>query len=565
MTRKRWIAVIAVVVLVAIAGVGYYFLFGQGAATLNRWIGDKLVAVAADYLNPRLTFKSFQYHYPLTAILEDVQLTIDDPATPGATVTIFAARRLALDMAEIPRSDQPLRIQKLTLEGPEICLISATGTQGPILGFSNLLKEQPGQAGLPPTPLSSVFEIRLIEVRDLAVVYDTRKSGVKPMTLDHITTTLKVEPAAAQSGWYAMALDLDRKPVFTTHVAGHFNLDSMLLEAKEFKLALKVGRAQDSLLPPEIQEVLKAHDVTGDLAVAASGTVPLTNLPALKLETTLTLKGGNVAAGDHHIPIEKLDVRCHAADGVLHLEALNVGTLGGRVEAQGQFGLTGDKPAHVELAVAGVRLEQALRNPSGADSEFRGAVDGRVMWDAPPATAMTASRGNGTVRITEGHLAALPVLGDVLDGLSKAMAVAHLGSGPPTDTADGVFTFEGDRVNFSRLDLVTAWAVARGAGDVYFDGKLDLTLNAGPLEKIESILGKPGDLVGKAGGALGKDGALGAAGSVVGEAGKALSSIGKFVGKTAGSVTDQVMAYAVTGTVDDVKVGVKVAPGLHLP
>lgn len=559
MTRRRWIAVIVAGVLVAIAGVGYYFLFGQGAATLNRWIGDKLVAVAADYLNPRLTFKSFRYHYPMTAILDDVRLTADDPATPGATVTIFAARRLTLDMAEIPRSDQPLRIQKLTLDGPEVRLISATGTQGPILGFSNLIKAQPGQAGQPPTPLSSVFEIRLIEVRDLAVVYDTRRSGVKPMTLDHITTRMTVEPAAAEPGWYAMALDLDRKPVFTTHLAGRVNLDSMLLEAKELKLALKLGREQDSLLPPEIQEVLKAHDVTGDLALAASGTVLLTNLPASKLEATLTLAGGNVAAGDHRIPIEKLDVRCRAADGTLRLEALTVATLGGRVEAQGQFGLTGDMPAHVELAVADVRLEQALRNPSGADSEFRGAVSGRVTWDAPLASAMTASRGNGDVRITEGHLAAIPVLGDVLDGLGKVMAVAHLGSTQPTDTADGVFTFEGDRVNLSRLDLATAWAVARGSGDIYLNGNLDLTLNAGPLEKIESVLGKPGELVGRAGGALGT------AGDVVGVAGKALGTVGKFVGKAAGAVTDQVMAYAVTGTVQDVKVGVKVAPGLHLP
>ena len=128
-----------------------------------------------------------------------------------------------------------------------------------------------------------------------------------------------------------------------------------------------------------------------------------------------------------------------------------------------------------------------------------------------------------------------------------------------TDTADGVFTFEGDRVNLSRLDLATAWAVARGSGDIYLNGNLDLTLNAGPLEKIESVLGKPGELVGRAGGALGT------AGDVVGVAGKALGTVGKFVGKAAGAVTDQVMAYAVTGTVQDVKVGVKVAPGLHLP
>ena len=99
-----------------------------------------------------------------------------------------------------------------------------------------------------------------------------------------------------------------------------------------------------------------------------------------------------------------------------------------------------------------------------------------------------------------------------------------MGSGRPSDTADMAFTFEGDRVNFSKVFVVTPVAALRGHGDIYFDTHMDMLFNAGPLEKIESMLGQVGDFLGK--------------------------------------MTDEVSAYTLTGTLGEPKVGVKVAPNL---
>jgi hypothetical protein len=86
------------------------------------------------------------------------------------------------------------------------------------------------------------------------------------------------------------------------------------------------------------------------------------------------------------------------------------------------------------------------------------------------------------------------------------------------------FTFEGNRVNFNKVFVVTRVAALHGHGDIYFDTHMDMLFNAGAVEKIESMLGK----------------------------------IGAFLGR----MSDEVSAYTVTGTLGDPKVGIKVAPNL---
>ena len=62
---------------------------------------------------------------------------------------------------------------------------------------------------------------------------------------------------------------------------------------------------------------------------------------------------------------------------------------------------------------------------------------------------------------------------------------------------------------------------------VYFDQRLNMRFNGGPLEKGESLLGG--------------------------------------VGRVLGKISDQVAVYAVTGTVDLPEVTVKIAPALRFP
>jgi hypothetical protein len=100
--RHTLIIAIPVIVILLVAGVVLFLIYGTGSASVQRWIAGQLGAVAGNYLNPRLSLGALRYQYPLTAVVDDVRLVADDPAKAGATVDIFVAKRVTLEMAEIP-------------------------------------------------------------------------------------------------------------------------------------------------------------------------------------------------------------------------------------------------------------------------------------------------------------------------------------------------------------------------------------------------------------------------------------------------------------------------------
>ncbi|MBE3109491.1 MAG: hypothetical protein IMZ46_03095 [Acidobacteria bacterium] len=238
----------------------------------------------------------------------------------------------------------------------------------------------------------------------------------------------------------------------------------------------------------------------------------------------MTLAGGNFAAGEHRFPLERLQVLWTMADGRGALEKLEMDLLGGRLEGRGQFALKDPMDGRVELKFADMRLEQCLRNAEGGEGKYRGALSGEIDWQGPLTDARKQSRGNGTIRIADGRLDQLPVLSTLINVVSKTMKATGMSSGRTGDTADVAFTFEGDRMNFNKVDVVTRVAVLRGHGDIFFDTHMDMLFNAGALEKIESMLGK----------------------------------VGAFLGR----ISDEISAYTMTGTLAEPKVGFTVAPNL---
>jgi hypothetical protein len=523
MKHKLMIAIPVAGVLL-VAGVALFLvLSGTGSAAVERYVADQVSAAAADNLNPRLSFTALRYHYPLTTVLNDVRLVADDPAKPGATVDIFVAKHVTLEMAEIPRSGQPLRIQKLTLDHPEFRAVCVGEKDSRLVGYGDLLRNQP--AAQPAVKLTDVFEIRLIQIVDGLVVYKSRRPGAKPMKIDQISFHLNVEPAkGSEAGWYTMEMDLERKPVFSTHFAGRVNLDTRVVDVQPVRVELRLGRAQDHYLPPEIQAMLKEHEVSGNLVVEASGSVNAGDWRASGLKAQVTLADAHFASGEHHFPMARLEILWTMADGRGKLEKLDANLLGGQLEGTGEVALADPMGGHVDLTLSHIRLEQCLRNEAGENSKFRGDLSAQIGWHGPLTDALKQSQGSGTLRIADGRLDQIPVLSSIINAVTKTMKAVHLGSGRPSDTADVAFTFEGDRVNFNKVFVVTRMAALHGHGDIYFGNRMDMLFNAGALEKIESLLGQ----------------------------------VGAFMGK----MSDEVSAYTVTGTLDDPQVGVKVAPSL---
>ena len=51
-------------------------------------------------------------------------------------------------------------------------------------------------------------------------------------------------------------------------------------------------------------------------------------------------------------------------------------------------------------------------------------------------------------------------------------------------------------MHFTKIDLRAPTYAIRGDGDLYFNQNLNMTINAGPLERIQSGLGTVGDILG---------------------------------------------------------------------
>jgi hypothetical protein len=302
------------------------------------------------------------------------------------------------------------------------------------------------------------------------------------------------------------------------------NIDTRVVDVQPVRVELKLGREQDHYLPPQIQSILKEHEVSGDLVVEASGSVHASDWRASSLKAQVTLAGGNFAAGEHHFPVDRLQILWTMADRRGRIEKIDSDLLGGKLEGTGQVALGDPMDGRVDLTLSHVRLEQCLRNAAGGEGKYTGDLSGQIGWHGPLTDALKQSRGNGTIRIADGRLDQVPVLSVLINAVTKTMKAVHISSGRPSDTADMAFTFEGNRVNFNKVFVVTRVAALHGHGDIYFDTRLDMLFNAGAVEKIESMLGR----------------------------------VGAFLGR----MTDEVSAYTLTGTLGEPKVGVKVAPNL---
>ena len=92
-------------------------------------------------------------------------------------------------------------------------------------------------------------------------------------------------------------------------------------------------------------------------------------------------------------------------------------------------------------------------------------------------------------------------LSDHIDGFDVVMPYKHsfvsvLSLANPFDRASFKFALQPDHVAISKSEVVTAMMAMRATGKVYYDGRLDLMVNAGAMEKVQAELGPIGELFG---------------------------------------------------------------------
>jgi hypothetical protein len=194
----------------------------------------------------------------------------------------------------------------------------------------------------------------------------------------------------------------------------------------------------------------------------------------------------------------------------------------------------------LEMKVMGMLLQDLLAAKNqGEPPKFAGKVDGDAQVNVPMRILRQTVRGRtsgelpenwgkGTLQLTEGRLIRIPVFQKMSEAIRKAAKMVGVGSDTPTykDRLNLTMTGAGDRINYDDVTFIGTYVAARGKGSMTVaDHRLDLMFNAGPIEKMQQLLGQ-------------------------------------HIGGAIATVTDKVLSYRVTGTFHEPQVKVEVAGGV---
>ncbi len=574
--------VLGLVIVLGIAGaVVFWQVSRAGSGALERWIGGQLQSIANGFLVPQLSFDDLDYEYPGTVRLKKLRLTAEDTANPGKFIDIVAADEVTVALAEVPSVGKPLLIEKIILDKPLFQAVAVSPESSEFVGFSNLIRQsapetgestepsetpagQPADTGEAPTQkLSDVFQMRLVQLIDGRIVYDPRIPDTVPMELNEINTRLDIEPTEA--GTYALSVKIARDPVFSLAVSGNLNLDHFSAQGIQLLLNADLGQEKADYLPPQIQQILSEHEVRGALALKVTGDLPIMQYMDGDIDTELTVTDSHFAAGDFRAPVERLSILANLKEQKVTLSELKLDALQGETLLAGWLMLNEAMDMDLTVKVANVLLEEMLRNADDPEkpAPFAGRLNADVRAGAPltailakvaPATQPATDEssdpaptdasvepvvatgpalpeeqwGGGTITLEEGRLVRLPVISDIAGFMTRgaSMLTGQADkSGKPRDRVNIVFDLVGDLARFSDITYVGDVVAARGDGTISLDQHLDLTVNGGPVEKMQAMLGS------QVGGVLGK-------------------------------ITDNVLAYRVTGTVAEPKIGDEVGGGV---
>lgn len=512
------IGIVGVVVL-RTTGIG---IGGLSGATnrLEDWIGSQVVGIANSYLVPQIGYDALNYQAPGTVVLTGVTFTAPD----GTEVLELGV--LTVTLAEVPRIGEPIHIERLMLDRPTIRLIREVGDDGEfgLRGLNPILKapgdETTGEAAIEDNfKLSTVLRLQQIDLIEGALFYD-QGDGSPPMTISGLTTTIHAHADETLDGWYVLDVESALGPLAAMTLDGLVSLDTFSARINEFTLSGHLSPESLGILPPQLQTLAQEYEVQGQLDLTASGEVSLTDSLIAVLEVSMDLEDFRVASGEYQVPIQSARAEASLAGGVATLSKLAATMLGGEVRLNGEVRLaeTG-MPASAFWVIDDIELHDLLR--ANTQTEGPPKLAGKLLAHGRLTTELDDPRGalegTGELHLREGRVMVLPGLTQLASVMS-VITTAKTGEEALNHMADAEFVLGPAGVEITSSEVTTEFLVARGTGTIGFDGSLDLTINGGPMEKLQSMLGGLGDVI--------------------------------------GSVTDRLVKYRIRGTVDAPEVSV---------
>lgn len=496
----KWVLIV-IVVLVALA-VMVFLAFSRGMFGFDDWVVRKVVNVVETYIHPTIEFESFGYTAPYTVTLEGVTLVADDGTN------VIDTKTLTIELAQRPWPGQPLVIEGVTLDQPNVRLIRYEQEDGSF-GFRGLVpfvkadnirnqEDQPKDVRL-----SEVFELRNLAITGGMITYDDDTG--EPIVFRDIEMDADITEETNEQGdvLHAFAFEFGKEPLVDVIADGKLNLDAMtvLIDGMSFRVDLASTAGREAL-PPKVRELLGESDATGRLELNVEGQVDIRQPAASRGSGTMLLQDFFVARGDFQMPIQVADFAFQMEEGIASVTQGSVRLLGGEVRiTDAEIDIDRENmPASVIWEVSDIDLHDLVREAQStpddpADpSNLYGIVSSTGAIAIRGTDPMASLDGTGLLNVTNAQLVAIPVLTDLFNA---ADLIGQLqGRGSHDDELDATFRIRPKGVIVDELMVSVPGGKFSGTGVAAFDQEIDFQLRGGPVEKMPLIGEAIGNITG---------------------------------------------------------------------
>ncbi len=476
----RLVRRILLVVLLLAAGVGAWLLVRVGPRAmlggLEQWCGEQLLAIANDHLGPKLEWKRIAWVPPRSVEITGLTMT-------AGAVTIIEAQGVRIDFARVPRRGEPIVIEAASFSQPVVRLVETA--DGSLAGFGGFVKSGAGTARPDggSTKLSDVLAIKKIAIAGGGLEYRTPDRPpmlLRPLDfqLDHASATTGAAP-----GWYAFAAALDLEPVAKLSVQCRLNLDSLALDFEKLVLDTELSPGDYGVFPPQIQQYLEDHEIRGRLVARAMGTVNASDFAATSVMYEIDLDDASIAFGEYVLPVQSVRAQGGLKEARLEVTSAAIAAFGGTIDVTGWLDLHGERLWHAQGQGRELHLAQALREP-GDDPRISGIGAFTVAAGGSMSDLAGTLDGSGDIRVATGRLPAVQLFGNLL----------NLQNARGHDRASTKFHLKPRSVEFIDAFACGTAIGIRGGGDLFYDGRLDMQVRAGVVERLDGVLAGVGKL-----------------------------------------------------------------------
>lgn len=489
-------SLVLVILLLVLAGGGYFAWrqFNSATSGLDEWVARQVVRFGQAYIVPTIDFESFRYSNRILT-LTDVTFTAPD------STEVIRAGTVTVTLAQLPSIGSPIVIERVELADATLRLLrdqESGGFRGlvPFMRTERIADQDQVDEDV---RITRVLQIRKVGLQNCGFEFDPG-DGQPPMRMAQISLDLDVTPVEGQPDRiYDLVLDIDRSPIIEIEGEGLLNLDALTLETKSLRLIADLANEEAlASLPPQLQTIVTQYDARGKLDLRVTGLIALLDILGSNIAADLELKDFNIAQGDTRLPIESAVVQVMLRERIAVLHEAIVRTCGGIIqltETTADLNTT-SMPARLGWEIADVELRELLR--AGSTGESQPAIAGRLSSSGSASVNLGAIpdsiEGSGAIAVRNGRLINIPLMRELATTLNL---LGHItGQSQFQDTADIEFNLTGTGVDIRRLDMQTPVVAARGKGTVGYDGALNLSMNAGPLERMQSMLGGVGSVIG---------------------------------------------------------------------